>query len=114
MQADKSLRSQIPHHPFADVTPRTCQLTGQARINNRLTQSVSDPEFTKSSLSPEHFESKPPSRVQANHHLSLLFLFLLTPVRMKDSSIIIGPEKVDYNSYLCRKWWSLSSSALKP
>ena len=72
---------------------------------------VGFPKFTKSSLSPEHFESKPPSRVQANHHLSLLFLFLLTPVRLKDSSIIIGPEKVDYTSHLCRKRWSLSSSA---
>ena len=75
---------------------------------------VGVPEFTKSSLSPEHFESKPPSCVQANHHLSLLFLFLLTPVRLKDSSIIIGPEKVDYTSHLCRKRWSLSSSSLKP
>ena len=35
---DTNRRSEIPHHPFADVTPRTCQLTGQARINNRLTQ----------------------------------------------------------------------------
>ena len=51
---------------------------------------VSDPEFTTSILSPEHFESKSPSRVQANYHLRLQFLFLLIPVRLKDSSIIIG------------------------
>ena len=49
---------------------------------------VSDPEFTKSSFSPKHFESKALSRVQANHHLSLQFL--LTPVRPKDSSIIFA------------------------
>ena len=49
---------------------------------------VSDPEFTKSSLSPKHFESKPPSGVQENHHLRLQFLLLLTPVRLKDSSTI--------------------------
>ena len=40
------------------------------------------------SLSMEHFESKPPSLVQANHHLILQFL--LTPVRLKDSSIIFA------------------------
>ena len=51
---------------------------------------VSDPEFTTSILSPEHFESKSPSRVQANYHLRLQFLFLLIPVRLKDSNIIIG------------------------
>ena len=49
---------------------------------------MSDPEFTKSSFSPEHFESKAPSRVQANHHLRLQFL--LTPVRPRDSSIIFA------------------------
>ena len=49
---------------------------------------MSDPEFTKSSFSPEHFESKAPSRVQANHHLSLQFL--LTPVPPRDSSIIFA------------------------
>ena len=47
---------------------------------------VGDHEFTKSSLSTEHFESKAPSRVQTNHHLILQFL--LTPFRLKDSSII--------------------------
>ena len=40
------------------------------------------------SLSMEHFESKPPSLVQAKHHLILQFL--LTPVRLKDSSIIFA------------------------
>ena len=43
---------------------------------------VSDPEFSKSSLSTEHFESKPHRRVQANHHL--IRQFLLTPVHLKD------------------------------
>ena len=32
---------------------------------------ISDSEFTESSLSTEHFESKPPSLVRANHHLIL-------------------------------------------
>jgi len=49
---------------------------------------VRDAVSTKSSLSTEHFESKPPSRVQANHHLILQFL--LTPVRLKDSSTIFA------------------------
>ena len=44
---------------------------------------VSDLAFTTSSHSPEHFESKSPSRVQANHHLRLQFLFPLIPVRLK-------------------------------
>ena len=54
---------------------------------------VSDPEFTTSSHSPEHFESKSPSHVQANHHLRLQFLFLLIPVRLKDSSVISSYQK---------------------
>ena len=49
---------------------------------------VRDAVSTRSSLSTERFESKPPSRVQANHHLILRFL--LIPVRLKDSSTIFA------------------------
>ena len=84
-------------------------MSPHSHVNSQITQEsttvlhkgsklVSDPEFTKSSLSHEQFESKPPSHVKANHRLRLQFLFLLTPVRLKDSSIITGqslklPEK---------------------
>lgn len=68
---------------------------------------VSDPEFTKSSLSPKHFESKPPSRVQENHHLRLQFLFLLTPVRLKDSSTIPTIPKATRKSN-CNLWTKTS------
>ena len=66
------VNSQIKQEPTTAL-PEGCNLVG-------------DPEFTKSSLSTEHFKSKPPSRVQANYHLILQFL--LTPVRLNESSII--------------------------
>ena len=71
-----------PHH----VSPQIKQES--KTVFQQGSTFVSDPEFTKSSLSTEHFESAPPSRVQANHHLSLQFLF--SPVHLKDSSIILS------------------------
>ena len=74
-------------------------MSPHAHINSQIKQEsttalregkklVSAPEFTKSSLSTEHFESKPPRRVQANYHLILQFL--LTPVRLSESTIIFA------------------------
>ena len=90
MPEGPSLLPQIPPHSFAEVTS-SYQLTNQARITTVLHEGsklVSDPEFTKSRLSTEHFESKPPSRVQVNHHLILQFL--LTPFRLNESSIVFA------------------------
>ena len=105
VQEDKSLLSQIPHHPFVkwNVTSSVHKIKQESiTVLHERSKLVSDPEFTKSSLSPEIFESKPPSRVQANHHLSQQFLFLLSPVRLKDSSIIVAqsfkfPQKSNWN-----------------
>ena len=71
-----------PHHVNSQIKPESTTALPEG------CRSVSDPEFTKSSLSTEHFESKPPSRVQANHHIILQFL--LTPVPLKDSSVILS------------------------
>ena len=38
LQEDPSLHPQIPPHSFTDATSCTCQLTNQARTNNRLTR----------------------------------------------------------------------------
>ena len=87
------------HHFFLKFLLILLLMSPHAHVHSQIKQEsttalhegsklVSDPEFTKSSFSPEHFESKAPSRVQANHHLCLQFL--LTPVRSRDSSIIFA------------------------
>lgn len=76
--------------PHGHVNSQIKRESATVRVLLEENKLVGDPEFTTSSHSPEHFESKSPSRVQANHHLLLQFLFLLIPVRLKDSSMFIG------------------------
>ena len=82
--------------PHGHVTSKIKQES--TTVLNEGSRLVTDPEFTKSSLLPEEIQNRQPHRIHVHQDLSLQFLFLLTPVRLKDASIVLTqslklPEK---------------------